>query len=111
MTEHREFYRKRLTSPGFLIQPSGEVEFQVKDLSLDGFQGHFDSIPVVEEGAPVRIRLPALELERSAMVVRITPDPRGGAQVGFLFLEPAGRNPVFQSLPSEELPDEDDLKF
>ena len=59
MSESREFYRKKVNSTGYLIQSSGEEPFQTRDLALDGFQAHFDDPPPCEEGAMVRVRLPA----------------------------------------------------
>jgi hypothetical protein len=111
MIEHREFYRKKVTTPGFLIQPSGEVEFRVKDLSLDGFQGHFDSVPAVKEGSLVSIRLPTLELHRRATVVRITPDPQGGAQIGFFFHKTAETGEDCKPLPADTGDDDEELEF
>jgi hypothetical protein len=55
MSENREFFRKKVSAPAFLVQASGEVEFQIRDLSLDGFQGQFDSVPDVKEGSLVYI--------------------------------------------------------
>jgi hypothetical protein len=110
MSENREFFRKKVSAPAFLVQASGEVEFQIRDLSLDGFQGQFDSVPDLKEGSLVYIRLPALELERKASVVRITPCAEGGAQIGFLFVEGAGQAPAFPSFPSD-LAEDDDLRF
>lgn len=111
MTEHREFYRKKVSSPGFLILPSGELQFQIRDLSIDGFQAHFEQRPPVETDALVHIRLPGLNLEGNATVIRVLTESDGGCSLGFLFgeLVQADRGPV--PLPVDEIPDVDDMKF
>lgn len=110
MNEHREFYRKKVSSPGFLTQPSGELEFQIKDLSIDGFQAHFEQAPPLETDSLVHIRLPALNVEGNATVIRIVLEPEGGCTVGFLFGALAQANLVSKPPVSDEAPD-DDLKF
>jgi hypothetical protein len=108
MSENREFYRTKMNSPGFLIEPSGEVQFKVRDLSLKGFLAHFDNAPSCEEGTMARVRLPALDMERSAMVIRIKAEKEGGYKVGFLFCESAATPPA-SFIPGKGLSDEDDL--
>ena len=105
MNEHREFYRKKLESTGCLILPSGEIPFRLRDLSIDGFQAHFDHVPSsVSTKSVVRIRLPSLDLEKIATVMRIASDPVGGYSVGFLFGKPAETSPDFAPVPGEQIP-------
>lgn len=111
MTEHREFYRKKVSAPGFLIQSSGELQFQIKDVSIDGFQAHFDEVPPLREDSLVHVRLPALNIEGNATAIRIVAEPDGGYSVGFLFGEIIQTHPAFAPRPAGEAADEDDLDF
>ena len=108
MTEHREFYRKKVSSPGFLVQPSGDLLFQIKDLSIDGFQAHFDEPPPLQIDSFVHVRLPSLNIEGNALAVRITPEPDGGYSVGFLFGKLIQPDTAFATPPIKDVPDIDE---
>ncbi len=103
MTEHREFFRKKTKSTGYLLQASGEVQFQVRDISVEGFQAHFDKLPPFGTDQEVRVRLPTMNLQGSAKVVRIEPEGDKGFLVGFIFTEHSEWNPasVFMSSSNE----------
>jgi hypothetical protein len=97
MNEHREFFRKRIKSSGLLLLPKQNVPFQVRDLSVEGFQAHFENLPPFETGDEVNVRLPDLRLQGLAKAVRIDPEgPEGakGYQVGFVFIERSDWNPA-----------------
>ncbi|MGZ8218596.1 PilZ domain-containing protein [Methylomagnum sp.] len=89
MSEHREFFRKKLNAPAYLFEPTGEILFHVRDLSLDGFQGHFEFAPDCEVGDLRHVRIPELEIKRAATVMWIEPEEEGGYLVGFFFSKPA----------------------
>ena len=104
MSEHREFFRKRTKSTGYVLRDSGEIQFLIRDLSVEGFQAHFDSEPPFATNEVVSIRMPDLRLQGKARAVRIVPDgPEGarGYQAGFLFTERSPWDPssVFMSQP------------
>lgn len=111
MSEHREFYRKKISSPGFLIRPSGETPFRIRDLSIDGFQAHFDHDPQLETHSLVHVRLPDLNLEGHATVMRIALEPQGGCIVGFLLGELAAANAASASAPADLAADDEELRF
>lgn len=98
MNEHREFFRKRIKSSGLLLLPNRNVAFQVRDLSVEGFQAHFESLPPFGTGEEVNVRLPELRLQGLAKAVRIDSEgPEGankGYQVGFVFIERSSWDPA-----------------
>lgn len=110
MNDHREFYRKKLSSLGFILKPSGEVAFQLRDVSVDGFQGYFDQVPPLTKGDMVRVRLPSLHLEANATVIRIVQDDHHsthiGYRVGFLFGERTEWDPNTVFIPTRNSEDE-----
>ncbi|SMF95330.1 PilZ domain-containing protein [Methylomagnum ishizawai] len=84
MSEQRHFYRKKLTSTGYLILPSGEErKFSLLDLSLRGLQAEFDHNPGLQPEQILRIELPDQSVEGLVTVVRITPQPEGTCHIGF----------------------------
>jgi hypothetical protein len=101
MTEQREFFRKKTKATGSVLLDSGEVQFQVRDISVEGLQAHFDQPPPFVAGDTVQIRLPSLQLEGKVKAVRITRESGKGYQVGFLFVERSEWNPssVFMAHP------------
>jgi hypothetical protein len=88
MSEHREFFRKKINSPAYLLEPTGELIFQVRDLSLDGIQGFFEFPPNCEVGDLRQVRIPDLEFKRHATVMWIEPEQEGGCLIGFFFGNP-----------------------
>ena len=101
MSEHREFFRKRVKSSGLVLLPTRNVPFQVRDLSVEGFQAHFEDMPPFEAGDEVSVRLPDLRLQGLVKAVRIDPERAEGAsegakgyQVGFLFIERSNWDPA-----------------
>ena len=111
MTEQREFYRKKVNVSGFLVQATGDVEFRVHDISVDGLQGYFAAMPSIGEDARVSVRLPTLDVERRAIVVRIDRDPAGGAYIGFRFLEALRTAPAFPFQTADVVDRDDDFGF
>ncbi|CAL1240246.1 PilZ domain-containing protein [Candidatus Methylocalor cossyra] len=99
MIERRQHYRKRIRLLGYVVRAQRQTEFHVQDLSLDGLRGYFNGDPLLEAGAVVRIRLPALNLEGWATITRLEPAGKGRYAVGFCF-DPALLHPHAVALGS-----------
>jgi hypothetical protein len=84
-SERRQHYRKRFRSMGLVMKKSGNYEFRIRDLSVDGLGAYFNGDPRLEPGIIVRIRLPSLNMEGLAMVTRLTPIGKGQYSAGFHF--------------------------
>jgi hypothetical protein len=89
VSDRRQFYRKNIRSTGYVSRHDHELEFQVHDLSIEGFLAHFEHDPGIKEGATVRVRLPDLNLAGDATLMRMTPHDQGGFKLGFLFASTA----------------------
>lgn len=85
MSERRQFQRKKFGSLGYVRRTSGESEFRIRDLSIDGFRAYFNGDPLLEDGSTVYIRVPSLNLEGFATLIRIEPVGRGRYEAGFHF--------------------------
>ncbi|SMF94657.1 PilZ domain-containing protein [Methylomagnum ishizawai] len=105
MNENRGFFRKKTRSDGIVLMELGELQFGLKDLSVEGFKAHFERVPPFGVGDVVRIRLPDLHLEGCARAMRIDKEgPGKGFLVGFMFTERHAWDPgsVFIARPPED---------
>ncbi len=84
MNERRQFYRKKLTSTGYLIVSDAERKFVLQDISLRGLQAQFDQDPMLQVDQIARIRLPDQGIDGVVTVAWITPTPQGGCLVGLM---------------------------
>ncbi len=85
MSEQRHFYRKRLTSTGYLILPSDEEQkFILLDLSIRGLQVEFEQDPKLKTDQIVKIRLPDQDIDGLVTVVHAERSPEGTYHVGFM---------------------------
>ena len=101
MNEHRGFFRKKTRSSGVVLLEMGEIQFQVRDLSVEGFQAFFERVPPFGLGDVVKIRLPSLLLEGCARAMRIDKEEGKGFQVGFMFTEHSEWNPSSVFIPHQ----------
>jgi hypothetical protein len=83
MSERRHFYRKRLTTAGYLVLSDAEYQFSLLDLSLRGMQAWFETEPPLQTDQVVGIRLPDQGINGVVSVIWIKPEPEGGYVVGF----------------------------
>lgn len=99
MNENRGFFRKKTKSTGVVILEMGEIPFQVRDLSVEGFLAFFERVPPFGTGEVVKVRLPNLLLEGCARAVRIDKEEGRGFQVGFMFTERSEWDPSSVFIP------------
>lgn len=99
MSERRQFHRKKIRTVGYVRKTgSGESEFHVQDLSIDGLRVYFNGDPLLEQGSTVYIRVPSLNIEGFAVLVRLQSLGRGRYEGGFYFDVSTMRNTLPSSI-------------